>query len=295
MVGTMATCPVCGTDLVKQGRGWLLECPACGFLQALLEPRFNDANALARIDVDMRSEALKRLRLVNFKTVLQRLGRTSRPGRRLLEVGSAQGWFLQAAAGAGYDVLGIEPDVSAAERTPAGLTVIRGLFPKALPAGARFDVIVFNDVLEHIPDVEAVLGACVGLLAPNGVLAVNAPNRQGVFYRLARALDRLGLPASLERLWQVGFPSPHLYYFTPADLVILGRRHGFHEVERSRLQTLAIRGLWSRIRYDRSVSVPRATALWLGLAPLCLLLAVLPPDISLQIFQRPRDIAPSVG
>lgn len=286
MAAAMATCPVCGSGLADQGRDWLLKCPACGFLRALQEPRFNDAGALARIDVDLRREALKQLRLGNFQTVLRELARIPRAGKRLLEVGSAQGWFLQAAASAGYEVLGIEPDVMAAECTPAGLAVIHGLFPAALPAGARFDIIVFNDVLEHIPDVDAVLDACTKLLAPGGVLVVNAPNRLGVFYRLALLLDRLGLPASLERLWQVGFPSPHLYYFTPSDLVILGRRHGLEEFARSRLQTLGIRGLWSRIRYDRSVSLPRATALWLGLAPLCLLLALLPPDITLQIFKR---------
>lgn len=282
----MATCPVCNTAMQEQGRRWLLECPGCGFLQALLEPRFTDAAALARIDVDMRREALKRLRLVNFATVLKRLYRDPESGKRLLEVGSAQGWFLQCAAARGYDVLGIEPDSVAAERTPEGLTVIRGIFPGALPAGSKFDAIVFNDVLEHIPNVDAVLVACAEMLAPDGMLVVNAPNRAGVFYRLARLLDRFGLPASLERLWQVGFPSPHLYYFTPKDLVVLGRRHGFEEIHRSRLLTLSIRGLWSRIRYDRSVSRPRAAALWMGLAPLCLLLAVLPPDITLQIFRR---------
>lgn len=281
----MATCPVCHTEMREQGRRWLLACPRCGFLQALLEPRFTDESALARIDVDMRREALKRLRLINFATVLKHLSHTLGTYRRLLEVGSAQGWFLQCAAAQGYTVLGIEPDGVAAERTPAGLTVIRGLFPGALPDGSKFDAIVFNDVLEHIPDVDAVLAACAGMLAPDGMLVVNAPNRAGIFYRLARLLDRLGLPASLERLWQVGFPSPHLYYFTPSDLVVLGRRHGFEEIHRSRLLTLGIRGLWSRIRYDRSVSTLRAAALWMGLAPLCLLLVVLPPDISLQIFR----------
>jgi hypothetical protein len=49
---------------------------------------------------------------------------------------------------------------------------------------------------------------------------------------------------------------------------------------------MTTRGLWPRIRYDRSVSAPMAAALYLAAVGLTLASALLPPDIGYFILRR---------
>jgi SAM-dependent methyltransferase len=280
-------CPVCATALQPQRQPWLFRCAGCGLLQSTLEPSMGEAASIARVDVPTRDRSLQGLRERNFARILDLLAPlapTAAP--RLLEVGCAHGWFLKAAAERGFQVRGIEADPDMAPCTQADLGITHGFFPDVLQPGETFDVIIFNDVLEHIPDVRQALAHCARVLEPGGLLVVNAPDRRGVLYRIATLLARFGRTGPLDRLWQVGFPSPHLYYFAPADLVRLTAPLGFTELRRSRLESVSLRDLWPRIRYDTALSWGEAAGMWALLAPLTAVMSVLPSDISLQIFRR---------
>src|SRR5690606_11668960 len=113
-------------------------------------------------------------------------------------------------------------------------------FPDALAPGERFDAIVFNDVIEHIPDIGRALAACRERLAPGGMLLLNLPSSSGVFYRASKLLRRLGVAGHFERMWQKGLPSPHLHYVDPTNLARLLDRAGFVPVRRGRLATLRL-------------------------------------------------------
>ncbi len=65
-----------------------------------------------------------------------------------------------------------------------------------------------------------------------------------------------------ERLWQVGFPSPHLWYFSRAGLHALLARHGLRVVVDGWLPSLTRRGLWRRVHFDRRPS-PASAVQWL--------------------------------
>jgi SAM-dependent methyltransferase len=175
-----------------------------------------------------------------------------------------------------------EGDIAAA----SGVPVRVGFFPDVLAADERFDLIVFNDVLEHLPDVHAALAACAAHLTPGGWLVVNAPCRRGVFYRTARALAKFGRPAAFDRLWQAGFPSPHVHYFDASTLVALAARHGFAAVAATRLPSVRAQGLMARIRTDRSVAAPRAALVAGAVVAALPVLAVLPPDIRVWAFRK---------
>jgi SAM-dependent methyltransferase len=243
------------------------------------------------IDERARAKALAGLRERNFATILDALDRL-RPGRgRLLDVGSAHGWFLRAAARRGWNAVGIEPDPAIARAArEAGLDVRVGTFPDAVKPGDRFDAVTFNDVFEHLPDVHAALRSTGQALVPGGLLIVNLPDARGPFLRTARALSRLGFHGPLERLWQKGFPSPHLSYFTAPLLRRLAGQHRFRRVAGSRLPAIALRGLWSRLRYDRRASVSASAVVYAGACALLPLLALLPPDISFEVFES--DVGP---
>jgi SAM-dependent methyltransferase len=100
--------------------------------------------------------------------------------RRLLDVGCNTGAFGEAvkAARPGTEVWGIEPDPGAAERAGRLLDqVMQGYFGDRLPLPpGHFDVIVFNDVLEHMPDPWAALHQAAPLLASGGIVVVSLPN-----------------------------------------------------------------------------------------------------------------------
>jgi SAM-dependent methyltransferase len=292
-----APCPACGSPLEHRLESWLVFCPACGLWRSTLgqEDRLQESRAL---DESRRVSGLVPLRDENYRRALNALrGLGPLQGKRLLDVGCAYGWFLKAAREAGMVCIGLEPDPEiAGAAVRQGFHVWIGYFPSAIPPRNAFDVIAFNDVLEHIYDLDGALSACRRLLRPGGLLMIGAPDSRGFLFRAAAVLARLGRKGLLHRLWQKGYPSPHVNYFNLSNLARLTRRHGFApQVERS-LPTLRVRGLWSRLHMDRRPS-PLSLASYLALvAALPVLRYLLPSDQLLGIYQTPEpDLGSSSG
>ncbi|MFW6181149.1 MAG: methyltransferase domain-containing protein [Spirochaetota bacterium] len=143
-------------------------------------------------------------------------GITGRPGR-LLDVGCALGFFLEAARERGWEAQGVEvsPYAAAWARKRLGLQVLTGSFLDTALAEMSFDVITLFYVAEHFPRVEEVLERARVLLADGGVLALALPNRGGISYRVSRS-------AYLDR-----HPEDHYFDTTPANLKRFLRARGF--------------------------------------------------------------------
>lgn len=281
-------CDACGSPLLEGYRAWHFICPACGLERSTLEPRIND---IATIDEVDREKALQPIRDRNFGVLLGWLAQYAAPpgsGRRprLLDVGCAHGWFVEQAM-ATYDVVGLEPDLAIAERAmKRNLPVRGGYFPQALDTGESFEAIVFNDVLEHIPGVVNVLEACASHLSDNGIVVVNAPDRRGVFYQLSKLFCRLGKTSSFERMWQVGMPSPHLYYFDRSSLARAAASAGFDLIAERSLASIVVKGLYERISYAGNVSRVRALVMTGTIALAIPFIRMLPSDISVWILRK---------
>lgn len=278
-------CPVCDDALVVQRHQWLRSCVECGFLASVLDVRINSDDA--PLNEELRADALRGLRKETFAIVLDAVAHGGlAKSASILDVGCAHGWFLQQATDCGYRSVGIEPDRGMAMLARAqGAEVRIGMFPEALHAGETFDAITFNDVLEHLPDVSGATAAVRAHLNPGGFFVVNIPLATGFFYRLADALDRIGYRAPFERMWQVGFASPHRSYFTEQQLLRLAERHGFELVMRRTLPSLRISGLWQRLRYDRSRGIIWALLMWPALVAMSPIIRLWPHDIGLLIFK----------
>lgn len=100
--------------------------------------------------------------------------------RSLLDVGCGAGAFGRRlkADRPDLEVWGVEMVPEAAAEARDGLDrVVVGAYPEVIPElGRTFDVVVFNDVLEHVVDPWATLAATHPLLAPEGVVIASVPN-----------------------------------------------------------------------------------------------------------------------
>jgi SAM-dependent methyltransferase len=101
-----------------------------------------------------------------------------RPGDRVVEVASNDGYLLQYFRELGMDVFGIEPArnvaVDAIDRgvpTHVGFCGV-SLGRELASQGIRARLVVANNVIAHVPDLHDVIGGLEALLAPGGLLSV---------------------------------------------------------------------------------------------------------------------------
>jgi SAM-dependent methyltransferase len=261
-------CVVCGAVARQRIATWTMRCSECGTWRSVLEPAIN-ASTENLLDEDVRAVGLEQLRRANFRTIAARL-EALRPlnGAEVLDVGCAHGWFLDTVTAHGAKAVGVEPDAAmAAVARAGGHEVVEGMFPNVVAERGPFDVIVFNDVLEHIPDVDRALTSCRRLLRPGGLLSINIPSADGIAFRVGGALARIGVDGPYERLWQYGLPSPHVHYFPPSALSALVAGRGFDVEAVEALSSIVRDGLWERVHAYRKktpASIAEFSALWLA-------------------------------
>ena len=109
---------------------------------------------------------------------------------RLLEIGPAWGPFAWQAKEAGFQVSCIEMDARCCAylREVVGVEAHESAAPeRVVPELPVQDAVVMWQVLEHLPDPWASLGAIAGRLEPGGVLLVATPSPGALSLRLQRS------------------------------------------------------------------------------------------------------------
>lgn len=295
-------CPLCSRSLAPRREPWVFFCDRCDYWGSTLQPvthRLEEDAFLANSrDEDNPIGFLDDIRTANFRTVLNHVRNHLEPGRRaLLEVGCGPGLFLTAARSTGFSAVGIEPYEGMARRgLKEGLDIRMGLFPDCLGATETFDVVVFNDVFEHLPDAPAVLRTCFRHLAPGGLLAINIPNSHGLYFRVANAAAAWGVSGPWERMWQKHFFSPHLHYVSPGSLGRLCAAAGFEPVSAHlRMATVTWKGMWQRIRAPGNVSVAKAAVLYAGSLLLAAIVPAFESDCFVGLYRKPLQSAPETS
>ncbi len=162
-------------------------------------------------------------RPLKIETFRRRLALIKRhqSGGRLLDLGCACGFMIEAAVEAGFDARGVEFSEEAIRvAAPEVRQRIHLGDINALPPG-EYDVITAFDILEHAQDPLACLRQWANLLRPGGVLVVTSPDTDSLFRRAMGAR------------WPMLQPFQHTAMFSRAGIARF--------LERSGLSTLEVR------------------------------------------------------
>jgi SAM-dependent methyltransferase len=218
------------------------ECSSCSMVYANPRPSGADLRRTYRSLADEDYAALSHERIEVFRTEVGHLARWVRSPGKLLDIGCAYGYFLDAAATAGWKTYGVEiSEQAGAVAAAKGHRVVVGELETAGWPEESFRVITLWDVLEHVDSPGQTLLEVARLLEPGGLAVVMTPDLSSSVARL------LG-----ERWWSV--VEMHLHYFTPKTLQRILRESGLLPVARATYPKRITMGYAAR--WIRSWGVP---------------------------------------
>jgi SAM-dependent methyltransferase len=234
-------CPVCGGEAVSgdreafddryghPGAFRITACAACGHL--MTQPRLRESelpalygNYYPRRQLSAREVARQARGATGpWSAILRWLAGTdnqgqyrARAGERMLDVGCGAGVSLLEASALGATAYGVEADPNV-QRIAAelGLRIHQGSLHDEPFPGVDFDLIVLNQVIEHIPRPDLALVELRARLAPDGRVVLVFPNRRSLWCRLsgARWIN-----------WHVPY---HLHHFDVATFRRMALRCGY--------------------------------------------------------------------
>ena len=121
-------------------------------------------------------------------------------GLRVLDAGCGGGEYARALAARGAEVRGVEIEAAKLAKPRVAAEVrarlVQGDLERTPFRSACFDLVLLNEVIEHVPDDTAALREAFRLLRPGGRLVVFAPNRLFPFETHGLHLRRSGRPVS---------------------------------------------------------------------------------------------------
>jgi glycosyltransferase involved in cell wall biosynthesis/2-polyprenyl-3-methyl-5-hydroxy-6-metoxy-1,4-benzoquinol methylase len=159
---------------------------------------------------------------------LRALLRYRTPPGRVLELGAAHGAFVALLRWAGFDATGLEVSPWVVEFARTTFDVPMKLGPveeQHIPPGS-LDVIILNDVLEHLPHPAQTMAHCANLLKPDGLFVVQTP-------QYPERSTREELLATQNRFVEMmdGMSVEHLYLFSERAARHLFASLGFTHLE----------------------------------------------------------------
>lgn len=133
------------------------------------------------------------LELETYERSIAKMMMYCTPHRSVLDFGCGNGSFLVAARQAGFFCCGVEYTDTVREeaRRNSGMSVYG--FNELKDSGQKFDIIHLGDVLEHIPEPEALIKELSKLLSPGGIFFVEGPleNNSSLVYFFAASFKTI--------------------------------------------------------------------------------------------------------
>lgn len=169
-----------------------------------------------------------------FKRVLERERSREQAGPTILDVGCGGGLLAEEFARAGFQVTGIDPapesiETARAHAAASGLAIEyeTGSGERLPFAKASFAHVACCDVLEHVDDVERVIGEIARVLKPGGLFLYDTINRT--------LMSKLAVIKVMQEWPSTAFaePNSHVWdrFIKPAELRLMLERHGLDQRE----------------------------------------------------------------
>ena len=152
------------------------------------------------------TSAAKKRRLKPRHQTLVNLAKI-RGANSILEIGSGVGELGLMMTEQGFNYVGVEPDQMRAESCQEAGLDVRAISLEDLPSDVSVDLIVIDNVLEHVLDPVGLLRLAKKYLRPDGAIIVVVPNRNDV--------RRIVPSWRKKHLW---IPGVHVNYFTKKSL-----------------------------------------------------------------------------
>lgn len=192
------------------------QCSGCGLVQLISEPVFYYKEVIRAVAY---SPTMKEFRLGQFEEFVSKYNLKN---KKILEVGSGKGEYLELMNTTEADTYGIEFSENSVEAAKkAGLKVEKNFIESATRLNeAPFDAFFIISFFEHLPDPNSVLKGIYNNLNPEAIGLVEVPN----FDMMLR-----------ENLFSE-FMKDHLFYFTKKTLTTTLEINGF--------EVLNIKEIW---------------------------------------------------
>jgi len=170
--------------------------------------------------------------------------RISRRDMHILEIGCGMGYFTYALRRDGFVATGIDINQEAVEsaRNRFGdFYQCADLDTHAKSCGCKYDTLIMNQLIEHVPDVKALLATALGLLKDEGELVLTTPNKS-----LFKG-----------KVWETDLPPVHLWWFGEESFAYLAAENNldlefidFAEFYQKNYGYLSIRGIHDLEKYQ---------------------------------------------
>ena len=218
-----------GKIILNKGKFELIDCTKCKFIHIMPLPteaellKFYQKEFYQKIKPTYlkQDEKEKKYWSMSYDEKLNILETNKIKNKKILDVGSGGGFFLRRAKEKGWDVLGIEPSLTAAKYAEKyKIPTITDFFEKIdFSKKKKFGAIHMNAVLEHSRSPNKILKISHNLLEKKGMLIVEVPNEFNPLQLIAqKSLKK-------DEWWVV--PKEHLNYFNFKSLSKLLKRNGF--------------------------------------------------------------------
>ncbi len=214
-------CPVCEqdtfSDLFKKKNEAFVRCKKCSLV--LINPRPVYENILQTYD-DEYSRSYAKKADKKIKRSLRRIKLIKNDFKstgRWLDVGCSAGFVVKAATDSGFDSYGVDVEawgIKYGMETLGLENISEGMLEEQEYPDNFFNVISLYDVIEHVPDLNALVGELKRILAKDGVIDIVTPDVG--HWRTTKPLSN----------WKEIKPSEHLYYFDKNTLDLLMHKHG---------------------------------------------------------------------
>ena len=221
-------CPVCGTSakqspVVFHGNLQLSRCTGCDLVYQARRPTAVEMATTYGSDyynywgLEKDFEVLWNMKVKTcnaYVDLLRRHLQGAVSSFKMLDIGCAHGFMLEAARQSGFHAVGIEISPAAAVARERGFTVYDWPLQELCLPAEEFDAVTIVDVIEHIPDPEPFMKEVYRILKPQGAVLIVTPDVESKTAQMMKAR------------WP-HYKLEHVVYFSERSLSLLLRKTGF--------------------------------------------------------------------